>query len=178
MDNSVSREPLIVEHKLTGKWFVILRDLGATEPLGPFDTKEEAEAKVSREPVAGAQRMAADEEGVAVCKNCGETIRRVAGVSYWYHTRTLWLECDHRAEPLKQSDPVAPPTYEDCSLADAQAAEQWAVAYVAKVGVSKETMIDAVSTLRAQLLTSLAWCWPVALVDVFIFRCPKCRNRV
>lgn len=45
-------------------------------------------------------------------------------------------------------------TYDDCSKADADAAEQFAVAYVAEVGVSKETMIDAISTLRAQLLTS------------------------
>ena len=45
--------------------------------------------------------------------------------------------------------------YESVSLADAQAAEQFAVAYVAQVGVSKETMIDAISTLRA-IITTMA----------------------
>jgi hypothetical protein len=37
-------------------------------------------------------------------------------------------------------------------MATAQAAEQFAVAYVAKVGVSKESMIDAISTLRGILI--------------------------
>jgi hypothetical protein len=46
------------------------------------------------------------------------------------------------------------PSYDSVSLADAQAAEQWATAYVSRVGVSKETMIDSISTLRA-IVTSL-----------------------
>lgn len=52
-------------------------------------------------------------------------------------------------------------TYDDCSKADADAAEQYAVAYVSKVGVSKENMIDAISTLRAQLLTYMRAALPV-----------------
>lgn len=65
---------------------------------------------------------------------------------------------EYRNEKDTPELPVRPqeePTYDEVSLADAQAAEQYAVAYVAKVGASKETMIDAISTLRAQLTT--AW---------------------
>lgn len=39
--------------------------------------------------------------------------------------------------------------YEDVPQVDAAAAEQYAVAYVCKVGATKESMVDAVSTLRA-----------------------------
>lgn len=41
----VAGAPLIVKHGLTEKWWIIQRDNGASDPIGPFDTKEEAEAK-------------------------------------------------------------------------------------------------------------------------------------
>jgi precorrin-6B methylase 2 len=63
--------------------------------------------------------------------------------------------------PVAGDAPQIPPppipadalTYDDCTKADADAAEQYARCYVASVGAGKETMIDAVSTLYAQVAT-------------------------
>ena len=33
----------VVQHGITRKWWRIVEDCGASEPMGPYDTKEEAE---------------------------------------------------------------------------------------------------------------------------------------
>lgn len=61
--------------------------------------------------------------------------------------------CDEcAAAPAANALPELSVTYDDCTSTDAVAAEQYAVTYVCQVGVSKAAMIDAVSTLRGQLM--------------------------
>ena len=36
---------IITQHHLTGQWWAIKRDCGASEPLGPFETRELAEKR-------------------------------------------------------------------------------------------------------------------------------------
>jgi hypothetical protein len=75
------------------------------------------------------------------------------GATSWYVKMTDALDYAHKTLGDRQpAQPEAQPTYEDVGMADANAAEQFAVCYVAKVGVSKETMIDAISTLQAIIL--------------------------
>lgn len=101
-----------------------------------------------------------------VCKWCSHELiaEKVPG---WISKKTMAQYCGggrpdrpNRVHEPAEPAPQMPPakgngclTYDHCTKADADAAEQWSVAYVARVGASKETMIDAISTMRAQLLT-------------------------
>lgn len=56
-----SGQHFVTQHRGTGKWFTFMADQGDTEPLGPFNTKEEAEAHLPvPAPPAESERVSAD----------------------------------------------------------------------------------------------------------------------
>ena len=92
--------------------------------------------------------------GPILCPHCGEAYNFNNAHLCRQFIPTAADHLKHRTGSggMEMKDELQKLKYEDSTQAEARAAEQWAVAYVAQVGATKETMIDALSTLRAVVM--------------------------